>query len=90
MQRETVRRTDDFVNRQLSNLPLSMKTIGIMMTNFLLQTRIHHAKLMLQHTAMPISEIAEKTGFNSFSYFGKTFKTYTGATPREFRKTKNS
>ncbi|WP_144853990.1 helix-turn-helix transcriptional regulator [Paenibacillus cremeus] len=65
---------------------LFKKTLGITITDFLLQTRIHNAKRMLMHTNMPISEVAESVGFNSFSYFGQTFKTFTGATPRSFRK----
>ncbi|CAG7643759.1 HTH-type transcriptional activator Btr [Paenibacillus solanacearum] len=65
---------------------LFKKTLGITITEFILQTRIHHARRMLMHTDMPISEIAGKTGFNSFSYFGQTFKTITGATPRDYRK----
>lgn len=65
---------------------LFKKTIGITITEFLLQTRIHHAKRMLVHTELPISEISANVGFNSFSYFGQTFKQLVGATPRDFRK----
>ncbi|WP_282935962.1 AraC family transcriptional regulator [Paenibacillus sp. RC67] len=65
---------------------LFKKTLGITISDFLLQTRFHHAKQLLIHTQMPVSEVSDKVGFNSLSYFTKAFRTYTGLTPRDYRK----
>ncbi|KRE49756.1 helix-turn-helix domain-containing protein [Paenibacillus sp. Soil724D2] len=51
-------------------------------------TRIHHAKRLLTNTNMPILEISEAVGFNSFSNFGRSFKKVVGSTTRSFRKNK--
>lgn len=64
---------------------LFKKTIGLTITDFLNQTRIHHAKRLLTNTKMPITEISESVGFNSFSYFGRAFKKIVGTTPRNYR-----
>ncbi|ETT61993.1 MULTISPECIES: helix-turn-helix domain-containing protein [Paenibacillus] len=64
---------------------LFKKTIGLTITDFLIQTRIHHAKRLLTNTSMPITEISEAVGFNSFSYFGRAFKKIVGTTPRTYR-----
>lgn len=64
---------------------LFKKTIGLTITDFLNQTRIHHAKRLLANTKMPITEISEAVGFNSFSYFGRAFKKIAGTTPRNYR-----
>ncbi|MRZ17317.1 AraC family transcriptional regulator [Parabacteroides distasonis] len=37
---------------------------------------------------MPFSEIAEKTGFTTPSYFSTTFKQYTGETPSQYKERK--
>jgi len=53
--------------------------------------RISEAKKILQEKAceqLTIEEIAEKVGYNSKAAFNKAFKTITGVTPSEFRKTR--
>lgn len=49
--------------------------------------RINHAKELLLHTGMPVSEISAKLNFNHSVYFIRTFKAYTGLTPLQYRKT---
>ena len=58
---------------------------GVSLHQYLLKVRIRHAVHLLENTALPIGEIAEKTGFRSMSYFSKYFRTCTGYTPGEFR-----
>ncbi len=55
---------------------------------YLLEKRISKAKHYLLTTDVPISEIAEKCGFSSFSYFDYQFKKQTGITPHKFREGK--
>lgn len=51
--------------------------------------KVEKAKQLLKSTNLSIRNIAEKTGFNEAGYFSRTFKKYTGHTPREFRKQGN-
>lgn len=47
--------------------------------------RIMRSMDLLNYTDMPISEIAFKTGFNSFSYYTKYFKNKVGCSPSSYR-----
>lgn len=51
---------------------------------YILSLRIQSSCRMLQSSALPIGEIAQKCGFNSFSYFSKTFRNAMGCTPRDY------
>jgi AraC-like DNA-binding protein len=44
------------------------------------------AKIMLVSTLDSITVIAEKTGFNSYSYFIELFKNRVGISPLKYRK----
>lgn len=59
---------------------------GQTINQYILDARIHRAKLMLESTNMHINEIAEAIGFSSSSYFIKVFRKVTGITPQEYRK----
>lgn len=52
----------------------------------IMQVRMKTARKLLLETQEPISDIAEKTGFRSSSYFYKAFKKYNGTTPNTFRR----
>ena len=47
--------------------------------------RIRVAERLLTETAMPIGEIAVKTGFSSAKYFSAAFRESTGMLPRTYR-----
>ncbi len=49
--------------------------------------RILKAKNLLEGTTKSISDIASSLGFESLTYFEKTFKTYMGVSPLRYRKT---
>lgn len=49
------------------------------------ETRIRHAKEMLDTTSHSISFISESIGYTDQSYFGKVFKKLVGATPLQYR-----
>ena len=51
---------------------------------YLLRVRIDNACRLLRKQ-LPVSEVAEKCGFNSFSYFSKRFKELIGCTPIEYK-----
>lgn len=60
-------------------------------TSMSVMSYFNHLKIMqsmalLTQKEMNISEVALKLNFSSSQYFSKTFKKYTGVTPREFMK----
>lgn len=48
--------------------------------------RIEEAKKLMTNHELSIKEIAEKVGYEDFSYFSKVFKTYEGMVPSDYRK----
>ena len=56
--------------------------------NYLSSYRVEQAKLLLRNSQRSVSEIASIVGFSSFSYFSKVFRTYSGVSPSDYRKTK--
>ena len=55
-------------------------------TSLIRDMRIALAKRLLVSTDDPVSDIVVKCGFDSPSYFAKTFKQITGLTPTEYRR----
>lgn len=47
---------------------------------------VREAKVLLHHTNMPVSEVAETLGFATPSFFIRFFRQQTGITPLQFRK----
>lgn len=56
-------------------------------TDYLTMLRMEKAKMLLQQTNIPISEISDYVGVGSRQYFHMLFKKYTGTTPVAFRGT---
>lgn len=54
-------------------------------TDYLTMLRMEKAKMLLQQTDIPISEISDYVGVGSRQYFHMLFKKYTGMTPVQFR-----
>lgn len=50
--------------------------------------RIEAAVTMLRGTDLPVADVGRSCGFDSPSYFGKTFRRYVGASPQEYRNRK--
>lgn len=53
---------------------------------FITECRINDACIMLRHTDKPVLEICTESGFGNISYFNKTFKTFNGNAPLQYRK----
>jgi len=62
------------------------QSMGMTLTNYIAERRIDRAKRLMQETALPISEIALRSGFSSQSHFTTSFRRFAGITPRSFRK----
>ena len=60
--------------------------IGMSPYEYLLNTRINHAKNLIVNSKMTFSEIAEESGFSSQAYLNYVFKKEVGITPNEYRK----
>ena len=74
-----------------ANLHLKVKNVtGISPVELIRKIRIEAACRMIREGKYTLTEIAEKTGFNSTSYFTVTFKKVAGCTPSEYlTKSKN-
>ena len=61
---------------------------GMGANEYISKLRIEKAITLISGTDMPFSEIAEKTGFTTPSYFSTAFKQYTGETPSQYKERK--
>lgn len=66
------------------------ETMGSTPYRWLLQQRIEKAKQLLQFTRTPLSEIATACGFSDQSHFTRAFVQAAGATPRLWRRSRQS
>lgn len=62
-----------------------MALTGLSPTAFIRNVRLKKAAELLSESKLPITEIAEETGFNSTSYFAKCFHEIYGQTPSQYR-----
>lgn len=80
-----------FVAESVSVHPVSLcrafrRFHGCTMGEFVRGLRVEVACTQLSTSPMPLSQIAAATGFTDQSHFCKTFKTYLGTTPDQYRK----
>ncbi len=66
------------------------KVTGLSVIDYLIKLRIKIASILLSQTAIPISEILYRTGFNDSTHFGKMFRKHTGFSPSQYRINKSS
>lgn len=66
---------------------LFTKEMGINFSTFLGDFRISMAKRMLTEEKYRIYEVAEAVGFRDTKYFNKVFRSVTGVSPSDYRKT---
>jgi AraC-like DNA-binding protein len=62
-------------------------TTGFSPLQFQLAERMRVAKNLVANTNLPISDIAQQTGFSSAAYFSRTFKAATKLSPALYRRT---
>lgn len=60
--------------------------IGVGFLAYLTNIRMEKAKKLLLTTALPITEIAELSGFSDYRVFTKSFKKSENVTPTQFRR----
>jgi transcriptional regulator GlxA family with amidase domain len=66
------------------------QAFGVPPHRYLLTRRIERATALLRDTALPITEIAFQTGWNSLGTFGRIFRDVTGMSPSELRARENA
>ena len=59
--------------------------VGETVFQYLTSLRMQRAKELLRDTALPVYEIANRSGYESDIAFTKAFKKQTGQTPRQHR-----
>ncbi|MGS2776387.1 response regulator transcription factor [Robertmurraya sp. GLU-23] len=62
------------------------KSTGLSLTEYVAEQRIKRSTSLLLYSDMPISEIAQKVGYDNFAYFSNKFKKVTDITPSDYRK----
>ena len=75
------------MNTSRASLYNKMKALtNISANEYINKFRMEKAIQLISTTDMPFTEIAEKTGFTTPSYFSTAFKQYTGETPTQYKK----
>jgi YesN/AraC family two-component response regulator len=64
---------------------LFKKEVGLQPSVYMQRERIEEAKKLLAFTDQTLTDIWSRLNFNDQSYFTKSFKKFTGLTPRQFR-----
>lgn len=64
---------------------LFKRVTGSTFTEYLTQLRMKHACEILLKTDLPISEVAENSGYTDYFYFSRIFKRTQGITPSAYR-----
>ena len=68
-----------------ANLHLRLKALtGMAPIDIITRIRLDKATELIRDGSLTFAEIAERTGFNSASYFSSCFKKATGLTPKEY------
>lgn len=62
------------------------KSLGIPPIQYLLKYRVTAAAALLKETGLSVTEVGNRTGFDSPSYFTMIFKRFMGCTPTRYRR----
>lgn len=66
---------------------LFKKELGVTLTEYIRNKRLHHAAHLLRTTNLQVQTIATHCGITDLQYFSKLFKKEMGKTPKEYRNT---
>lgn len=81
----------DLCNLSLYRFIHKFKEItGVSPLEYITNIRIVEAKYLLRDTSYNITEIAGIVGYDNPLYFSRVFKKYTGISPSEYKKSRNS
>ena len=83
------------ISKLTSFIPLSRRAIEMKfkkemyphtITSYIMKLRLEHFCNLLETTELPVSIVADRSGFIDNSNFSTIFKKYKGMTPTEYRK----
>lgn len=63
--------------------------IGISFSDYLISYRMDQAKTILTENKIAIEELAAMVGYRDAAYFSKSFKKYTGLSPKKYKEQAN-
>lgn len=78
--------TEEFGIEERTLRNLFNKTLGIAPKHFILKVRLEYASNLLLTTQLPLSSIAQRTGFANQYHFSKAFKEFFDISPEKYRK----
>ncbi len=61
------------------------KYLGMGIAEYVRDLRLEEAKNLLKTTDFPITEVAQRVGFDDYNYFSRVFKKETGYSARKYR-----
>ena len=61
------------------------KKTGLSPSNYIQKKRLEEAAILIKKSDLSISEIAYRVGFNTISYFSRSFSAYYGYPPSQLR-----
>lgn len=61
------------------------KETGVRLLDYIKQTRLDYAKILLSTTNLTIQEISERSQFGTRNYFTRVFKEHVGISPLDYR-----
>lgn len=83
----SLREIADYVHLNPSYLSGLFKAqTNLTFSEYVTRSKLQNAKNLLITTDLPVSDIAEKIGYQTAKYFIKLFKEYEGITPSKYRK----
>ncbi len=59
---------------------------GVGVSRYLTTLRLESAVALLNDTALPVSEVAQRCGFSTGGYFIRVFRRHFGTTPKHYRR----
>ncbi|HHV11673.1 MAG TPA: response regulator [Clostridiales bacterium] len=62
------------------------KKTGMTLIEYIIEEKINMAKTMIGNENIPIGEVAQRLGYDNFSYFSEIFRKKTGKSPSEYKK----
>jgi AraC-type DNA-binding domain-containing proteins len=66
-------------------LKLFRRETGMSIRDYIIQTRLAQARILLKEPGIPIGDVSRAVGFRSYASFEKTFRRWLGRTPTDYR-----
>ncbi len=66
------------------------KETGKTLTDYIAETKVERAKMLLRAANDPVQDIAERLNYRTASRFGSVFRKHTGMSPSEYRRSTGS